>query len=125
MGNIDLDILVPERDETVTLTDLDGNKYDINMFIPFAISLASIKALKEDKELPESNLEILELFLTNQYAFMNKDWIVKNISMPKQDILSELIVQKITKSREVLTQLRNNTIPDGSKKKGENSSTVK
>lgn len=104
MGNTlaDLDLLIPE-DEVICFTGTDdGKRYEVKMFIPVEVGLVSIRSMHDKKkEVPEANIEILEVFLKEQYEHMDKDWIKKNISIPRQNYISNAIFEKINPEEDV------------------------
>jgi hypothetical protein len=96
----DLDELMPEN-EIVSFTAADGKKYQISLFIPFAVGQMLIE--NADKVLdmfgngrgkPKLNIDTLKLALRilngimeSQHPHMNEDWIERNISLPRLAVI--------------------------------------
>lgn len=96
MANTDLDILLPEND-SVFFTARDGERYKIDLFIPFAVGayiLDNTDALMEifpgGGKMPKLSaktynifLKIFSLVCKEQFEHMSEVWIQKNISLPR------------------------------------------
>lgn len=96
----DLDILLPE-DNIVSFTAADGKKYQINLFIPFAVGQMLVDNADDVMEIfggktgkPNINaktiklaLRILTGIMQDQHPHMTDEWIKKNVSVPRMGVI--------------------------------------
>lgn len=94
---VDLDILFPEND-IIKFKDRSGQVYEISLFIPAAVGftlLDNIDMIKSifpvpggrprlSKEAIEMVLRILADICNEQHPEIDREWIKKNVSLPRQ-----------------------------------------
>ena len=114
----DLDLIFPEKSDPISLTGrVDGVKYQIDMFIPSAISLLS-GTQKKDEPDSDFQLRVLECFLSAQYENMDSEWIAKNISLQRQNYIYYRIIEEINRGTEVYSKRLETVRPEKKPKRG-------
>lgn len=94
----DLDTLFPE-DEILSFKDKDGKEYNIRMFIPASVGFTILDNVDKimaifpggatsrpriSKDAIELVLKILADVCHEQYEEIDREWISKNVSLPRQ-----------------------------------------
>ena len=99
MANIDLDILMPERDSISFTGYKDKKRYEIDLFIPSVFfSIMSNKELNTE----EQQSKMIEAFLKRKYRHIDIDWINENLSAEVQNYIATKILNQASKDRDLV-----------------------
>lgn len=106
---IDLAVILPDDDSIVFTGRTDGVKYNVRLFIPFAVSLLVMHHSVEIQEMFKSDgikaakksieflYRIFEIICIRQYPFMDQEWIKKNLAIPKMLDVTRRILATVYK----------------------------
>mgnify|MGYP000904887923 CR=1 FL=1 len=96
--NYDLKVLLPENN-TLSLDVMSGEEFTIKMFMPSVVGafifenqavFSQLMSGGADAKGMEFVTRLLSMILSCQFDFMTEEWIVKNISFPRQILIIRL-----------------------------------
>ena len=96
--NYDLKVLLPE-DNTLSLDIPSGEEFTIKMFMPSVVGAFIFENQAVFSQLMSGGADakgmgfvtrLLSMILSCQFEFMTEEWIVKNISFPRQILIIRL-----------------------------------